>query len=581
MGRFDKYVDETDLDTSSHESTAVTVQPPPADSRSTTLATTPSEAKRERVAAGKEKLRQGLAADRADAALYGLQRGAAPGADRLAGIGADLGESVASLVHGLPAPEPDTAQKARDEYASKEAQASRDYPWTYFLSQVAGSVPMTVGAAGGGIPMAGTRPATIAQVAASPHGRLAAQNFGTGYMNSPSDVPTEQARAGLMSTAAGEILGVGGEKVGKFLGGAVQRKNRGLLKDIMMNSETEIAATPTARKRFMERAASATEEVKKDKALEKAIRSGEAEHAAAVAEAKLQIISEPRSGMYKQMDSIEMMTPAAIDAALAKKIATSTGAKHSAFVAMRKEFNEQWLPKWKNQGRLSDDGWISGLGVRDWVTEAQNASSLVIGGLEEGPRKQVKGALEDFAEDMWHKHLGDVSKRDPRLVQNIREYDRRASGLIAIKEVMEQRARKDQEGLMGFAKKREGQIDKLMAGGAGVGVAMGRPIEAATGLAAYQAAKKIPAAASAINDRLLVPIQRAAMNGESWAIVANQAAEVGVPQGVARAIWSSAQRARGAQSQETSAPPETRIQKAKAAVSDTIFGEKATSTSVR
>jgi len=598
MGKFAKYLDDMTgtvvaTETGFPPTNAASMIAAPSPGTATTTATTPAERKVETVASGKRDLREGLSADRADAAMLGLRRGFAPGADRFAGIGADLGESIASLVHGLPAPAEDTAQKARDEYAAKEAAAAKDYPFTYGGFQALGSVPMTVGAAGAGLPLSG--PATVAKVANSPAGRIATQNFATGYMNSPSDNPIERARAGAVSTAAGEVLGAGGEKVGKFLGGSVAREYRGLVKDIMRNSETEIAATATARKRFMERATSAVDETKKDPQLEKAIRSGDVEHAGSMARSKLQVISEPREGMYKQMDSLGMLTPSEIDAALAKKIATTTGATHDAFVGMRRELNDQWVSKWKNEGRLVMHGrgsigptggqtqlpHVSGLGIREWVTDAQNASAIVIGGLEEGPRKKVKGALEDFAEDLWHNHMDKIAKQDPQLVRNIKEYDKRASGLIAIKDIMEQRARKDQEGLMGFAKRREGQIDALMTSGAGAGALLGHPGAAAVGYGAYQAAKRIPATASAINDKVLAPLQRAAMEGKSWAELVNQAAEVGVPQGIARAIWTAAQRARGDQSTDTSEP--AGISKVTRPLGTAIFGpnDKQISTAVR
>lgn len=588
----------------------VHVAAPTRDEKATSIATEPPTAEQvaaDRRASARAEFERGKSEDAATAFRYGVQRGAVPGIDRLVGIGTDLGDALASAVQwspetglraeNLPPPAEDTAQKAREEYLRDEALAAKNRPFLYGAGQVVGSGPMTVGTAGAGTAVTG--PATVAKVANSPMGRLATQNFATGYMNSPSDNPVEQARAGLMSAAAGEVAGVGGEKVAKFLGGAVSREYRGLVKDIMRNSETDVAATATARKRFMERATAAVDEVKADKAMEKSIRAGDAEHVANMARSKLEIISEPRAGMYKQADSIKMVSLNDIDKAIADATTHSTGAEHAAFVAMRKELHDEWVPKWKAEGYLTNRGvgqvgpgggqtmlpHVSGLGVREWVTKAQNASSMVIGGLEEGPRKIVKNAMEDVAEDVWRKHLDTIAKSDKQLVQNIRTYDKRASGLMAIETIMEQRARKDAEGIMGFGKKYENKLDALVTSGAGLGALAGHPAEAVAGLAAYQAAKRIPRAASAINDKILAPLQRKAMAGAPVAELINDAAAVGLPQGMARAIWNSAQRARG-NSTDTNTSTATGIGKVSPAVANAVFGPResvstATSTAVR
>lgn len=554
---------------------AAPTTPPVRDERATSVATAPQTAAAtmaERRRAAKEEMDRGRFADAVDAAKYGFARGAVPGIDRFVGIGTDLGDAAASLVHGLPAPEVDTAQKAREEYLRDEEMARSGSPAAFIGGEIAGAVPMTVAAAGGGspllrgpasLPMA-TRPIPAAasvvnragQIANTPGTRLAGQNFVAGAANSRSDDPREQARAGVVSAAAGEVAGAAGKKVGKFLGESMSREYRGLMKDIMQNADTEISAIPTVRRRFMNRADAAVSEVKADNVLQNTIREGDAAGASRIAESKLQVISHPRAGLYRELDSHGVLGIDQLDAAIMRAERRAIGGEKAALEEFRRELNEDWIPKWKEEGNLVQRPGrplgVTGLGVREWVSRAQKGAQKTLGTINETEHADIKGKLEDVAEEIWDNHLRAASREDPALVRNIREYDRRASGLLALKSVMDNRARRDAEGLMGWGKKHEGKIDALVTSGAGMGALAGHPAEAAAGFAAYQAMKRIPAAASKINDAILVPLQRAAMAGKPWAEVANAAATTGVPQGMARAIFDAAQRARGQQSTETS-----------------------------
>lgn len=564
---------ETSTDTGVAQPARPVVQVAPAPpAASTTVATNQADAAKERRLAAKEEMSRGRLEDATTAALYGLQRGMAPGADRLAGIGADLGESVASLVHDLPPPAPDTARKAREQYLRDEAAARDGSPTGFVLGEIAGAAPMTIGAAGGGVALrgAGAAPSVatgfvpaaravagrVGQIANTPAARVAEQNFAAGAMNSRSDNPADQARAGLASTAGGEVAGVVGQKVGKFLGESVAREYRGLMRDIMRNAETDVSANPTVRRRFMNRADAALQEVKNDKVLAKTVREGDSAGAGRIAESKLQVISEPRAGLYNEMDTHGVVGIDQLDTAIRNAEKHAVGAQKAALEEFRRTLNDDWIPKWKEEGMLvTRKGLplgVKNIGVRQWVSAAQQGASKTLGTIAETEHAAIKGELENVAEDLWDKHLSRIAKEDPKLVNNIREYDRRASGLLALKDVMENRAKKDAEGAMGWGKKHEGKIDALVTSGAGLGALAGHPAEAAGGYLAYQAAKRIPTAAAAINDKMLAPLQRKAAAGVGWAELARDAAALGVPQGMARVIFDSAQRARGSQSTQTS-----------------------------
>jgi hypothetical protein len=546
----------------------IPVVDPIATEQKSSTATTPAEARKEQIAANKAQLKSGMLEDAVDAAGYGVARGTTLGSvDRLVGIGTQAGESLASLVNPELSEDPNAGATARASYLRDEDRAKRNAPVAHFSGEVGGSLIPMIASSGAAAPaVLGTRTAgeALAAAAMSPAGRMAAQNFASGAMNERSDNPVDQLKSGITGAAVGAGVGkVAENTIGKAIEGASARELRGLTRDILRNSETDIAATATARKRFYERADSAIKEVKADKVMGAAIREGDAAAVANMARSKLQTISGPRAGMYNELDSVSMLGIDEIDAAIRRAEKTATGAKRNALESMRAELLSDWIEnKWKNQGRLiprmGKSIGVSNEGVREWLTDAQNASSRVIGGLEEGSRAEVKGLLEDVAHDVWQKHLDKVSRTNPDLVRSIREYDRRASGLMALESVMEQRARKDSEGILGFARKNESGIDKLVGAGAAAATAAGRPGEALAAGSGYLALKKAPAVASAINDKLLVPVEAAisrgpstaqilqskitdlgalANRGETWAVVADRAAQVGIPQSVARSIY--------------------------------------------
>ena len=526
---------------------------PTTTERSATTATTPAEGKKERRAAELGKTRDYLTTDRAKAAGLAAARGLTVGlVDRAVGEGTQIGEDVYRMTHGQEVtPTREAEASARGEYLRKDAQARKDYPIMYPAVELgAGVIPAMAipagkaGQLGASLAERGTVRGLAAKAATSPEVMIPAQNAVAGAANQPSNEPRELFSNAAGGALAGKALGAVADKtIGKALRGSTGKEARGLVQDILRNEKTDISASATARKRFYEKADAAMQEVRADKPLEAAVRNGEAESAANMARSRLQVISEPRAGFYNELDSLQMLGIDQIDAAIRKAARTATGAKKTALETMQKKLETDWMPKWKEEGRLvTRDGkplGVKGEGVREWLTESQNQADLVIGGLEEGPRKKVTDALEDVAHDVWQGHLNKVAKQAPELVQNIRTYDRRASGLLALETIMKQRQRKDYEGVLGFSKKAEATADKVLTTLAATGVAAGRPIESLLGIGSWYALKQAPNAARAINDKIIAPIQRAAMAGKPWAEVLAAASDQGVPQAMARTAYDS------------------------------------------
>jgi hypothetical protein len=527
--------------------------------RDTTVSTTPAQYAKESRDIEKDKLHKAaFVTPIADSVGFGAARGATLGmVDRLVGEGAQIGDDVYNMVSGKPiTPTREAEAEERGKYLAGEAKARADAPVSYVGGElVSGMIPAL--ATGGASRIAAPASATTSGLGISRNmavkamsdtrAVVPAQNFVAGAMNQPSNDLKDLTQAGLGGVVVGSALGKAAETtIGKVIKGSKDLEARGLVRDILRNEETDIAASATVRKRFYERANSAVQEVRKDKNLEGAIREGDATAARNIAKSTLQVISEPRAGLYKELDSLGMLGIDQIDAAIRKAEKTATGANKSALESMRGQLEKDWIPKWKEEGKLVTVPGrplaVRGEGVRSWLSDAQNQASTVIGGLEEGSRKKVKDALEDVAHDVWHGHLAKIEKQSPELVNNIREYDRRASGLMALESVMKQRQGKDYEGLMGFAKKAERVALPMMTAGAVYSAAAGHPAEAALGIGSYLLARKAPSAARYINDNVVAPIARAAENGVPWAQVLTQAAQSSVPESVARAAYDQGAR---------------------------------------
>lgn len=546
----------------------------------TTTATTPAEAKREHIAGELEKMHNDQLSE---AVGFGAARGLAPGVDRWVGLGTQIGEQAAAalpLFGGKTAPaDPQAGAKAREDYLQAEDEAREAHPLTFTASEV-GAPILATGAAGlgarvvglkgatavaEGLPMSSAPVATSAsptaqavrstlgrasEIAASPAGKVGAFNAASGALNSRSDDPIEAAKEGATAAAVGGIAQKAADKtIGRLFKGAGEREYRGLLRDMMVNADTDIAATSTTRRRFLLNSRAALDEVRADKVLREVVQDGDAEAARNIARSKLQEITGPRAGMYQKLDSHGTIKVSWMLKELGDAVKHNTDNEADALREMQKRLIDDWIPKWQAEGNLITDSKgrplaVRGAGVRQWVSKAQKAAATTIGQIEEGARKQVKTVLEDTAENLWDAHLDAVAKREPALVKDIRTYDRRASGLLAIDRVMEQRLEKDMQGVLGFAKKHEKTIDKVAAAGTLAAAGAGHAGEAALAFGAYQGLKKAGSAARWANDRLIAPLQRAAEAGTPWAVLSRDAANLGVSQSVARTIFDRVQASR-------------------------------------
>jgi hypothetical protein len=552
-------------------------EPAAASDRRATTATTPAEARKGNKVEQWKKFASDEAAQSAEALGMGAARGVTLGqVDRLVGEGTQLGEDWYNLAHGreLTGGIPES-EKARAEWLAREDAARKAAPVSSLVGETVGSFVPTMATSGALNPMAGRTMAAASGVessmpaarimatqaerlAANPEARIAAQNFVAGTGNERSDDLAARAKAGAGALIAGKVLGdAWGATGGKVISEASTREAANLTRQMLRNEATDVAATATAQKRFAGRARAAIEEVRGDKSLAEAIRAGEAQRAKGIAQSRLDSMEGARESYYAGLNQRKLLSVAEIDAQLARDIDHATGPKRDALVEMRRRFNDEQVPVWAREGKIVMRGagstgpttggktqlpYVDNKAVRAWVTDAQNAASNTLGTIAETEHAKVKTALVDTAEDIWGKHLADVAKMDPgskRLVSNLREYDRRASGLLAIKDVMKNRAERDARGALGLINQGKKGLDTAAMATAAATLPS-HPLESMLGIGSYAAIRKGPAAARAINDRILVPLQRAAESGTPLAEAMVYASKFGIPAGLVRAAYAGA-----------------------------------------
>jgi hypothetical protein len=496
------------------------------------------------------------AKEAAPALGYGAARGVTMGAvDRLVGLGSDLGESVASLVHPeLSAPAADTADKARTEYLANEDQASKGHGLAKMVGEgIGGAIPAI---ASGGVsklaPVASAAPTiaeTVAPILAKPATKLAGQGFASGVMNSQSDDPRAQLNAGLGGALVSAVASTAAEKfIDPLISKATDREARGLVENIVRNEETGASATPTAKKLLVPKLAAAVQELRQDPVLATAART-DAARAERIVSAKISNISQDRPQFYVDLDSAQPpITVAQLRNTVHQAAKTADNpSEQAALMSFRDEIESHWIPKWKDQGLLiPQEGkslGVSSIGVRDWVSQAQEGAANTIGQINESLAKQRQNTLKRVASEMWQDHLDQAAEKVPDVVKSVRGYDARYSALASMRKIFQQRAEKEAAGTTGLvpmiAKAGEG-----IGTGAAAAYAFEHPEAALTGYAAMQAAKLAPRTARALNDQVLVPLAEALQRGGgkmAWPEFAQLALEKGLPQGVAKALYDRVQ----------------------------------------
>ena len=539
----------------------IPVAPTAETNRATALATTPQEGLVEK--ARNAALEQVEKFD-PEAAGYGSLRGGTLGAsDRLSGVGAWLADK-SGLVPG--GPDPNAFGDERKRYLAYEDKKRKESPVSYGAGEVLGGMVPTLAAA----PLSlGSKATTAARFAAptltgrqllmeaikhpsaaigaaaeSPVGRLAAQNFAAGVLNERSDDAGEQLKSGINSLAIGAGVGAASDAtVGKAFSGAVEREGKSLVKDIMV-SESGAAATPTARKQLVQKLAGATKELRGDPVLANAVRTDSAS-AKKIVQSKVQALSEPRAGLYQQLDeAVPPLTLADLHSGTFKAMQEASTLKEREVLAkFGDELNTFWIPKWEREGMLKSQLGkpmaVDSRAVREWTTKAQEAAADAMGTIDPTRAKKLQGYMAETAEDIWRGHLAKAQSQSPDVVRAIREYDGRVSSLLSMEKVLSQRATKEGEAHLGIGKKVENAM-RPVGWGIGAAYALEHPGQAAMGVAAMEAARLRQPVGRYINDKLLVPLQVAAEQGSSLAELTQKAAQTGLPQSIARAVYERA-----------------------------------------
>jgi hypothetical protein len=519
--------------------------------RGATTATTPAARKEEQRRAAVARLQGTMSADSVDAFGYGAARaGTLNMVDRLVGAGTHLGEQAASVLPAFggdtgPA-DPNAGAKARNAYLAREDEVRRDNESAYFGGNVLGSIPITMATGGAGL--AGPEVSTAARFMTSPAGKLVAENFASGAFAERSDDPAKQIKSGATSTALGAVaMHLSDATLGKILDGAVGRQGKNIAREIRRGDEG-VPATKTGFRLLEPKLEQAVREVSQDPVFRAAVRTDPVS-AANMARSKAQVLSAPRDEMYQALNRAGGDVPLSqIEKEIDTAIKHSTGAPKNALESWRKELQDDYIPKWKEEGKLlkqsagfgqgfTDDIMVHPLAVREWVTKAQSGAAKTVGAFKESEAKDAKKAMQQVAVDLWQGHLDGVAVRHPELVATLRNYDNRYSALKAMETVLDQRATAAKEA--GWAQK-AAKLSDVAAGSIGPALAFSHPLEAAAGVSGYLAMRQGPKAARAINDRVLVPLQLAAQSGKDWASFAKMAAEGGIPQSVARAVYNRA-----------------------------------------
>lgn len=186
----------------------------------------------------------------------------------------------------------------------------------------------------------------------------------------------------------------------------------------------------------------------------------------------------------------------------------------------------------------SDKLAVDGLAFRHFLSKNQIPMSIAS---QSNPAqtKELQRFRQDILKDAWQTHLDDAAKVNPKVVDEIRKYDKRASALATVKEALEERTQKGDT----TSKLRRFFERGALASSAVAGVAHS-PKAAAIALGAYGLTKYGPGAARVMNDKVLAPFAEwlAAGTRKPLADALATAAKVGIPQGIARSMWERYER---------------------------------------
>ena len=518
-------------------------------------------------------LKEGLSEDSLkDSALgygYGAVRGATlMAADRLAGLGTVLGEKAGAAMpreraavgdswwaqnlggkggQTAPSQTADAAfQEGRKDWNEDESEAAENAPIANLLGEltggtVAGAATMGVGRLAPAAPGVSTGWRAAQRMLASPVVGANAANVAAGMAAEPSDNPEEQIKSGLWAGGLGALAGKVGEKVtDKLLGGAGKRQENRMIRDIGKN-EAGAGATATEMQRLQQKNAGVVAEVRADPELA-AIWRKDAATAIPLVQRKLQTLSAARPQLYESLDGVQKeINLADLYTGMKQAIDEAPVVAKPALRRMREQIDSEWLPQWRHDGMLvsrpNEPAAIKSLGVRDWVSQAQQQASDVLGSINATEHAKIKQDMQKAAVNIWQGHLDEASKKAPDLVDAIRTYDRRASSLMEIEAALKQRSVKEGQAAIGGIEKTRRLGEMLGAGAIGERLMHGQLGHAGMIAAGLAAERLGPKTARALNDRVFAPLEAAIRRGVPRAQVVDFAARQGIPRSVVEAVY--------------------------------------------
>lgn len=469
---------------------------------------------------------------------YGAAEGASLGfAERLAGLGTEIGERAASFAMGVP-PRPGAYQEGREEYAGAREAAREAHKGIFTGAQLAGGVLPSLALSP--VAATATRAASGAGAAAKVAARVA-QPALEGALAGAGATKEDDLAELAKGAAGGAALGVAaGELLGKLRRAAPERSTRGIVKDIV---ESEAGrATPTAVKQLAADLDDVIDVVKRNPDLKKKL-GGPAKDALPLAEEKLAQESVKRAPAYAAFDA---EVPQTTVYKLQKKLLAAqekaaNPREERAIDAMMKNVVDFWGPRWAGQPTMPMAATVKipTIKLREWVTDAQNIAGPALSEVTPKEAAKLKASMARIAKGVLDDHL-DSAPSQTKTVAEVREANRQISALSRIKDALLERNSKEQGASLALTER------GVRAGSGAAGAAAllaGQPELAVAALAAPTAAKLGRGAARLINDKILAPLESAARKGEpfdkTWGNVARQAASYGITESAARALYDS------------------------------------------
>lgn len=184
---------------------------------------------------------------------------------------------------------------------------------------------------------------------------------------------------------------------------------------------------------------------------------------------------------------------------------------------------------------------ITELEAREHLTGLQESAADSFGRIQDTATKKRIDSIVKIGQDAQNAHLEEVARLNPEakdVVQNVHDYNKEASGLLAVKGALKTIAEKQEAtNTKGLAH----QIhDKGSLLGLGYGIAAGHPVAAAAGYGALKIG--VPAAKMAANKTniVLANLMKQARGGSNKAALVAYAIEQGIPEAAAQQVASRA-----------------------------------------